>query len=327
MSKRRGPRGPAPTEPDTTVDRIVGALERWPDGMHDLGEPRVDVPLDWPSAVIDVYLAFDGGRLFADSLTLTAIDEASGYDERGRLALIDWLGEALTVDREGQVWRADAETGEEVRDGSRFDRWLSGAVDATALLFDRDGEWNDEVFTDEGELTESTALAMAKAQVRRDPRAPGPRWRLARALTARGDLDTARRELEEVVAAAPAQAWAWLDLARLSERLGALAGAVDEAEAAADADPSHEHRVHFLAEAARLAGLAGDEARRATLAARALAVDPGVVAAQLAGAADQLAAGELDGAAHLVTLARALAPRDLNALDLTRRIEQARAGN
>ena len=327
MSRRRGPRGPAPAEPDTIVDRIVGALERWPDGMHDLGEPRVDVPLDWPAAVIDVYLAFDGGRLFGDSLTLTEIAQAPGWDDAGRLPIIDWLGEALTVDRDGKVWRDDPETGEPVCDGSRFDRWLSGAIDATALLFDRDGEWNDEVFTEDGELADATILAMAKAQVRRDPRAPGPRWRLARALTARGDLDTARAELEEVVAAAPGLPWAWLDLARLSERLGATAGAIDEAEAAADADPTHEHRGHFLAEAARLAATAGDEPRRATLAARAVTVAPGLVAAQLAGAEDQIAAGELDAAAHLVALARAVAPRDLAALDLARRLDAARAGN
>jgi tetratricopeptide (TPR) repeat protein len=327
VSRRRGPRGPAPTEPDTIVDRIVGALERWPDGMHDLGEPRVDVPLDWPAAVIDVYLAFDGGRLFGDSLTLTEIAQAPPWDDAGRLPIIDWLGEALTVDRDGKVWRDDAETGEPVCDGSRFDRWLSGAIDATALLFDRDGEWNDEVFTEDGELADATVLAMAKAQVRRDPRAPGPRWRLARALTARGDLDTARAELEEVVAAAPGLAWAWLDLARLSERLGATGGAIDEAEAAADADPAHEHRGHFLAEAARLAATAGDEPRRAALATRALAATPGLVAAQLAGAEDQITAGELDAAAHLVALARAVAPRDLAALDLARRLEAARAGN
>lgn len=295
--------------------------------MHDLGEPRVDVPLDWPAAVIDVYLAFDGGRLFGDSLTLTEIAQAPSWDDAGRLPIIDWLGEALTVDRDGKVWRDDPETGEPVCDGSRFDRWLSGAIDATALLFDRDGEWNDEVFTEDGELADATVLAMAKAQVRRDPRAPGPRWRLARALTARGDLDTARAELEEVVATAPGLAWAWLDLARLSERLGASGGAIDEAEAAADADPTHEHRGHFLAEAARLAAIAGDEPRRTALAARALAVAPGLVAAQLAGAEDQIAAGELDAAAHLVALARAVAPRDLAALDLARRLDAARAGN
>ena len=82
MSRRRArPAGGgrarvAASEPDTVVDRIVTALERWPDGMHDLGEPRVGVPLDWPPSVVDVYLAFDGGRLFGDTLSLVAIADA-----------------------------------------------------------------------------------------------------------------------------------------------------------------------------------------------------------------------------------------------------------
>lgn len=324
MTKRKRGGGGAPVrDDDTTVDRIMAALARWPDGMHDLGEPRVDVPLDWPAPVIDVYLAFDGGRLFADSLNLAPIAEAPAWDERGRLTLVEWLSESIAVDRAGGVWRMDAETGEELLDGTAFDRWLHGAIDATALLFEDDGEWKDDVFTDAGELTAEVSLAQAKAQVRRDARAPGPRWRLARELVARGDLDTARAELEEVVARAPAQAWAWLDLAKLSERLGALAGAIDEAEAAADADPAHEHRAHFLAEAARLAARAGDEPRRAALAARALALDPAIVSGQLAGAEDRVADGDLSAAAHLVALARALAPRDLAALDLARRIDSA----
>ncbi|MBK9029760.1 MAG: tetratricopeptide repeat protein [Myxococcales bacterium] len=309
------------------VDRILAALGRWPDGMHDLGEPQVGVPLDWPPTVTDVYLAFDGGRLFGDSLSVVAIADAPAWDERGRLALVEWLAEPIEVDRDGRVWRADPETGEDVCDGTGFDRWLYGAIEATALLHDRDGEFREDAFTEEGELADETATAMAKAQVRRDPKAPGPRWRLARALVARGDLDTARTELEEVVAHAPRQAWAWLDLARLSERLGAVTGAVDEAEAAADADPAHEHRGHFFAEAARLAAAAGDEPRRATLAARAIAATPGLVASQLAGVEDRIADGDLAAAAHLIALARALAPRDLAVLDLARKIDAARAAN
>ena len=91
---------------------------------------------------------------------------------------------------------------------------------------------------------------------RRGGRAPAPRWLLARSLSRAGDTDHARTELEEVVAAAPAFGWAWLDLARLSERSGELDGAIDEAIAAAEADPAHEQTAFFWAHAARLAGLA-----------------------------------------------------------------------
>ncbi len=326
MSRSRRKRGRALGEDgdETAVDRVLAALERWPDGMHDLGEPTIDLPQDWPPAVIDVYLAMGGARLFGDAVVLTPPAELPPPDEDGRIEFATVDDEPRWFDRAGRVWREDPDSGERVLEGTALDRWLHGAVDAAALLFDADGEFAEDAFTEDGELTLACALARARAQVKRDARAPGPRWRLARLLAEAGELAPARRELEEVVALAPTLGWAWLDLARLSERLGELAGALDEARAAADADPQHEQRGHFLAEAARLAAAAGDEAARHELAARALAVAPDLARAQTAGAEDQLAAGELDGAAHLAALARALAPRDLAVLDLARRIEAAR---
>ena len=308
---------------DTTVDRIMAALERAPAGLHDLGEPTVDVPLDWPATVGDVYLAFDGGALFGDLLTLVPAREAT-TDDDGLIAIGELVGDAIWFDRKGRVWRADPDTGERVIDGTRFDRWLHGVVDGLAALYDDEGEFAEDAFTDDGELSEETARAQLHAQLKRDARAPGPRWRLARRLAAEGELALAREHLEDVVATTPDLAWAWLDLARVSEKLGELAGAIDEAEAAALARPGHELAGYFLAEAARLAALAGDEPRRAALAARALAADPELARGQLSGATTSLEAGELDDAAHLVSLARALAPRDLAVLDLARRIDAAR---
>ena len=309
---------------DTTVDRIMAALEQAPSGLHDLGEPTVDVPIDWPASVSDVYLAFDGGTLFGDLLTLTpAADSAA--DEDGLVAVGELLGDVIWFDRKGRVWRADADTGERVIDGTRFDRWLHGVIDGLAPLYDADGEFAEDVFTDDGELSDEVALAQLHAQLKRDSRAPAPRWRLARALAAKGELAQAREQLEDVVAATPDLAWAWLDLARISEKLGELSGAIDEAEAAAAARPGHELTGYFLAEAARLAAVAGDEPRRAELATRALAREPDLARGQLGGATASLEAGELEDAAHLVALARALAPRDLSVIDLARRIEDARA--
>jgi len=324
---RRGRRGGADgTDPeDTAIDRLGDALERAPAGLHDLGEPTVDVPLDWPVPLSDLYLAFDGGRLFHEELILAPAAEVEevgdGDDTRWRIG--ELAGAAIEVDRRGRVWRTDDETGEDVVDGTSPARWLRGAIDGLALLFDKDGEYAPEAFDDDGELTPATQLAMTRAQVRRDPRAPGPRWRLARLMAAAGELEPARRELEAVVEAAPELPWAWLDLARLSEALGELDGGFDEAVAAAEAAPGHEHEAYFWAHAARLAARRGAEDDRARCASRALALAPGLVAGELAGAEQNLADGDLDSARALVDLALAVAPRDLAALDLSRRL----AGN
>jgi hypothetical protein len=310
---------------DTTVDRIIAALERWPDGMHDLGEPTIELPHSWPPAVVDVYLGMGGARLFGDAIVLTPAAEVEPAGADGLTLCGTFDDTPFWFDARGRIWREDPDTGDRYLDGTALDRWLLGAIEAAALLFDDDGEFAEAAFTDDGELSPETEVARAWAQVRRDGKAPGPRWRLARMLAASGDLDGARLELEEVVALEPALAWAWLDLARISEKLGELPGALDEARAAADADPTHEQRAYFFAEAARLAAAAGDEGERTRLAAHALAADPGLVRAHVAGADDQLAEGDLDAAGHLAGLARALAPRDLGVIDLARRIAEAQA--
>ena len=318
---RRSRRG----DEETTVDRISDALDRAPAGLHDLAEPTGDVPLEWPSELADVYFAFDGARLFSEAIVLFPAREV---DRDGELLVVGEIGgDAIEVDRSGRVWRIDEGTGDRVIDGTAFDRWLHGAIDAEALLYDRDGEFAEDVFDEDGEICEDVEVARLRAQLRRDSRAPAPRWRLARISARRGELDRARAELEEVVANVPDFSWAWLDLARLSEQLGELGGAYDEAVAAAEAAVRRgdDQVAYFWAQAARLAARAGTESDRAQAAARAIAADPGIVRSQIAGAEQNLADGDVSSARGLAELAKAVAPRDLGVIDLLRRIEAVAA--
>jgi len=305
------------------VDRIAEALERAPAGLHDLGEPTVDVPMDWPPGLADVYFAFDGARLFNESIVIYPASQVERDDDSWVVGDID--GDEVRVDARGRVWRTDELTGDRVMDGTSFDRWLHGAIDAEGLLYDGDGEFADDAFDDDGELTPEIAQARLRAQLKRDSKATGPRWRLARLVAQRGEPDRARSELEEVVASMPEFPWAWHDLARLSEELGELAGAFDEAVAAAEAATriGHDQTGYFWAQAARVAARQGEDGQRARCAAKAVAADAGLVRAQISGAEQNLADGDVASARGLVELARAVAPKDLQAVDLARRIERA----
>lgn len=327
MSKRSRSRGTLRdvAGDDTAIDRLAAALDAAPLGLHDLGEPSADVPLDWPTGMGDVYFAFDGARLFNEEVVVLpiALVVASGDGDRRRWRVAELAGEPIEVDRRGRVWRTDPQTGDEIVDGTSFEKWLRGVVDALGELFDGDGEFAEHVFDRDGELTAEVRRAQARAQTKRDGKAPGPRWRLARELALAGETEAARRELERVVEVSPELPWAWLDLARLSETAGELDGAYDEALQAAEAGARHDQAAYFWAQVARLAGKRGQDADRAQAAARALAADPQLVAAQLAGALANLAEGDLVSAKALVELARAVAPRDLGAIDLGRRLETA----
>ncbi|HTJ43265.1 MAG TPA: hypothetical protein VL463_14265 [Kofleriaceae bacterium] len=322
---RRSSRDLDDEQDDTPIDRLVTALEHAPNGLHDLAEPTGDVPLAWPASMSDVYLAFDGATLFHEELTIyPAADVATGDDG---LYVVGTVGESeVKVDGRGRVIAVDTETGENIVEGTTLARWLRGWIDALLLTIDKDGEYKDDVFDAQGEVVREVAIAQARAQVKRDTRAPGPRWRLARLYAASSDpaqLALARKELETVVEIEPSLPWAWLDLARISEQLGELEGAYDEAVAAAEAAPDHDQVAYFWAHAARIALRRGAEADRATAAARATAADPRLVEAQLAGAEQNLTDKDFSSARALVALARAVQPKNLNAIDLSRRIEAA----
>lgn len=329
---------------DTTLDRIERVLDRWPAGMHDLGEPGAAVPLAWPASLQELYMTWDGLRLFGEAIELRPAREVTTEDGRWLIG-VAW-GDELAVDARGRVWRDEDSVW--TCDGTSIERWLSGAIDAEAMLYDGDGEYADDVFDDDGELLPAIAAARAKAQLARDKRAPGPRLRMARLLrleaaaaaqagdagAAAAARDEARDLLEGLVADEPAMAWAWLELARISEELGELDGALDEATAAAEAaaaaagdrpDDDGADEAFFWAHAARLAAARGDEPRRAAAATRARAARAAIVEELVAGAGDNLGSGDPEAAAAMVTLARAIAPRVLAVLELSRRVEEARA--
>jgi Tfp pilus assembly protein PilF len=303
------------------LDRVFAALDAAPAGLHDVAPPADELPAGLPEPLIDLYARCDGLRLYIDSLELRPSAEVEAVD--GRWGFGELEGEDLWIDARGRIWRRDESLDDLVCEGARLDRWLAGIVDALGVLYDAEGEFADGVFDADGELVPAVGERQLRAMLKRDPAAPGPRWRLAHAVLVQDRVDEARAELEDVVAAEPGFAWAWLDLARISERLGELSGAVEEARAAADAAVGHPQAGYFHAQLARLAARAGDEATRAAAARRAAHLAPDLKAAQLDGARSSLAEGDLASARGLLDLLRAVWPRDLDVLALARQVEAA----
>jgi len=282
------------------------------------------LPVGLPEPLIELYAHCDGGRLFVETLEVVpSRDVTMHVPGKWRFATLD--GEPIAIDHRGKIWRSDSTVDDDVCDGTRLDRWLAGIVDATAMLYDRDGEFADDVFDADGDLLPAVLERQLRAQLKRDAAAPGPRWRLAHALHAEGATEDARNMLEQAVADDPAFAWAWLDLARISERLGDLSNAIDEARMAADTAEGilHPQAGYFWAQLARLAVRAGDDMQRAQAATKSSLLAPDLKRAQLDGARASLEAGDLPSARGLLELLRAVWPRDLEVLELSRRV----AGN
>jgi tetratricopeptide (TPR) repeat protein len=305
---------------EADLERVFAVLDQAPPGLHDV-DPPGDIPPGVPDALVELYARCGGARLYVDTLELVAPDDIDFEGSRWRFAILD--GDAVAVDAKGRVWRADASIEDDVCDGTRLDRWLAGQLDALALIYDGDGEFADHVFDEDGEIVPGVRENQLRAQLRRDAGAPGPRWRLAQILLERGADTDARDELEQVVADDPVFAWAWLDLARVSERLGEARGAIDEARMAAEAAEGAQHPQagYFWAQLARLAVRGGDELVRAEAATKASLLAPDLKRAQLEGARERLDAGDTASAQGLVELLRAVWPRDLEVLDLAKQVQ------
>lgn len=309
---------------DDTFATITERLQADPAGLHRLNEPSYNTPSGLPRQLAALCVQFDGAELFHESVVLFPAADVVESDGRHHFGRID--EDELYLDgKTGRVWRLDADSGELLEEGSRLHRWLFGFIEGERGMYDGDGEFAEDVFGDDGRPTAEFLVRKERRVLKRDKDALGPRWRLARALSQQDRLADARNQLERVVEVREEFAWAWYDLARISEALGETSAAIDEMNAAATADPTCEYRGFFYAHCARLSALLDDEDARKAHAQSALQLEPHLVRSHLDGACERLDADDAEGAKALVELALAIAPLDLAALDLRVQVDAALA--
>ena len=312
---------------DGGLDRVLGLLEEALPGLHDVEPPAAKLPPGLPEPLIELYARCDGLRLYLDSVEVMRASEVT-MPTPGRWQFATEGEDPVTIDVRGRIWRADETLDDDVCEGTRLDRWLAGLLESLGLLYDEEGEFLEDVFDDEGEIIPKVREKQLRAQLKRDAAAPAVRWRLGLALADQGLEENARDELEQVVADDPAFTWAWLDLGRISEKLGDLGNAVDEIRMAAETAEGTQHPQagYFWSQLARLAARSGDDVLRAQAATKTSLLAPTLKRAQLDGARESLADGDHQSAAGLLELLRAVWPRDLEVLELHKQLTDL-AGN
>ena len=171
-------------KPSEVLGRVISALEGYELGVNQLGEPAFLLDSEIPASLAELYQLFDGARLFHEELVLFP---SSALTRQGKRFMVgEAQGDDVLVEPSGHVIRVEKDTGDEIVEGTAIDRWLSGFVDAAALVYEHDGEFREGVFTESGEIDDDVELRRQRCFVKRDPKAPGPRWRLARQLAAAG---------------------------------------------------------------------------------------------------------------------------------------------
>jgi hypothetical protein len=304
------------------LDRVFELLDEAPPGLHDVDPPSNELPSGLPTPLIELYARCDGARIFVEALHIVPSSDVV-VTEAGRWQFASLDGEPIAIDARGKIWRTDETVDDDVCEATRLDRWLAGQLDALDLVFDHDGEYRDDVFDEDGDVMPIIREKQLRAQLKRDAAAPGPRWRLAHVLIEQESIVEARNELEQVVADDPAFSWAWLDLARVSEQLGDRQNAIDEGRMAAEAAEGVQHPQagYFWSQVARLAVAGNDDLVRAEAATKASLLAPNLKRAQIDGARERIDAGDPESAKGLIEILRAVWPRDLEVLELARRLE------
>jgi tetratricopeptide (TPR) repeat protein len=303
-------------------ERFREEVARYAEGVHRLGGPAPAARLKgFPDELAAFLRSWNGADLFVDAVRIAPAEEIARDGEL-------WpFGETATGDRlaidaaTGAVLRVEEDTGELLVEGTSFAHWLEGLVIAEAIVYDREGEFREGIFDEDGEeLTPAAAEKRERKALKVDPTAPAPAWRLAKALSRLGRADKAAAVLRELTAREPRFAWAWFDLARLERAAGDLAAAERAYASAAEADPDYEHAGYFAAHAARAAAERGDEEARKRHGSRALQLDAELPRLQLEAATRMAEEGRVEEAREAALLVRAVRPGDLQAAVLLGRL-------
>ncbi len=343
---------PQPLDPDerhellTALDRLEERLETAPAGLHAFGlaaEAGALAAAKLPAAARLLWEKYDGvelmsgeARVFplAELAEATARAEEEGLlrpgdvviGERGRLLY------ALPADpwAEGASVVSITEENERSPEASSVMRLLLGLLGEVSVLYDDHGEFHDALIDEWGDLEASTQRKLLRRRLDFDPIAPGPRLQLARVLLSSGEQRAAFKEVEKVLHYAPEFAAAHFvrgqalrGLGKLDQARRAFARAAEHAYDPVNAADYEAWAARAALEAHASTGDASDAAFAATHASAVLRHRPDYAQNQLFGARARLQQRDRDAASELLSLGLAVAPRNLELLQLRRELSDS----
>lgn len=352
------------------IDRIEDRLRDAPEGMHEFGRPADPAALrasQLPPGARLLWAQWDGLELAAGTLTLWPLAELARVTAELRaseriaaddLPIGERDGAVLVLCGDPHAEGADVvlveEDGERLPHSASVDLLVLALLGEVAVLHDEEGEFQEQLFGADGELTRAAERRLLRRHLDLDPDAPLARFRLAQSLRRAGELRAAAGELRQLLRRAPEFAWAHHEYGRVQLGLGAADEAVRAFVRASELAREPGLQGHFLAwgcvaltaadsgaaasapvrqdseaKDRRSRGEAkdrpGEAPGRAELAAQVLARSPEFVRAQEAALREALERGDLVHAEEALRLGLAVVPGHLGLLSLRPELEALRA--
>ena len=316
---------------ENVLDRVEDRLRDATPGVHAWGPPAAPRELavvGMPPGAALLWQRWDGLDLAAGEARIhpvaripeaTRAAGAAGSLREGDL-VVGERGRDLYV-LPADPWEEGAEVvlveeaGDRWPDATSVPHLVLGLLGEVAVLYDDEGEFRDELFSEEdGELTERAERRLLRRRLDLDPDAPLPRYRLAVVLRQAGETRAAIAELGRVLNAAPSFAWAHHEHGRSLLDLGQPAEAARAFREAAEAAGDPDLRTHFLAWAALASG---DPQIREQV----RELNPAFVAQAVAGVEQLLEREQLVPARELASLGLAVQPGNVELLALRGRLD------
>ena len=245
------------------IDRIEDRLRDAPDGLHVFGEPADPAALaasELPPAARLLWAQWDGLELAAGTLTLWPLAElarvtaelrASERIAKDDLPIGERDGAVLVLCADPHAEGADVvlveEDGERLPHSAGVDLLVLALLGEVAVLHDEEGEFQEQLFGADGELTRAAERRLLRRHLDLDPDAPLARFRLAQSLRRAGELRAAAGELRQLLRRAPDFAWGHHEQGRVQLGLGAGAEACRAFTRAAELAREPGLQAHFLA--------------------------------------------------------------------------------
>lgn len=323
-----GRRSPTVGRDDDVLDRVEDRLRDASDGMHGVGEPASATALEASGIDADergLWARWDGMELAAGEARVLTLAQIPAATAEAIEAGIVQSGDVVIAERgrdlfvlpadpwaEGAAVVRVEEAGDRSPEASSVAHLVVGWLGEIAVLYDAQGEFNDELFGEDGELVPAAERKLCRRRLDLDPDAPNARLRLAELLREAGQLAAAKAELQQVIKRAPEFAWAQLALGRTLLALDQRERAIVAFRAASQCHGDAGQQAWFLAWAA----FAAEGEGRAPLAKEVLALRPEFAAHQAEAVAALLELERFDAAKEQLELGLAVIPGHLELLRL-----------
>ena len=146
---------------DTKIGSLIGRLKKDQPGMHQISEPGYLMDSEFPPGLKKCLYEADGMSLYFEAITIFSSKEIR-RNKAGYWCIGQYNSEIFSNEK-GHIFSKEEEL--YILEGKDLESFIQGTVDAEKTLYDKEGEFKEGLFDDQGELLIKNAIIYEKKKV------------------------------------------------------------------------------------------------------------------------------------------------------------------